>query len=292
MCFDPLGMGTIEEIFQASGMIPVWIDVLNSLVIPVQFAINDVQVTIWDSPGLRDPFTDEKETIEAIQKNCKDVDIFIYCTPLNQTRIGQDDFESISVLSKSLANDKIWDKAIIFVSLPAILKVQREELLKLKETSIALAERFRIECKMYKKEQFPHELELTRAENERVQQEVALELKTLEQRLDQSLERVDQQLEAKETSIALAERFRIECKMYKKEQFPHELELTRAENERVQQEVALELKTLEQRLDQSLERVDQQLEAVKQRLVLEPKQLLLKVDSAYLIDTLLHTVQH
>ena len=79
----------------------------------VQFAINDVEVTIWDSPGLRDPFTDEKETIEAIQKNCEDVDIFIYCTPLNQTRIGQDDFDSILVLSKSLANDNIWDKAII-----------------------------------------------------------------------------------------------------------------------------------------------------------------------------------
>ena len=74
--------------------------------------INDVEITVWDSPGLRDPFTDEKQTIEEIEKNCKNVDLFIYCTPFNQIRIGQDDFDSILALSSGLGND-IWDKALI-----------------------------------------------------------------------------------------------------------------------------------------------------------------------------------
>ena len=74
--------------------------------------INDVEVTIWDSPGLRDPFTDEKKTIEEIEKNCKNVDLFIYCTPFNQTRITQDDFDSISALSDGLGKD-IWEKGLI-----------------------------------------------------------------------------------------------------------------------------------------------------------------------------------
>jgi energy-coupling factor transporter ATP-binding protein EcfA2 len=79
---------------------------------PMHVAINDVDVTIWDSPGLRDPFADDKRTIEEIKKTCKSIDLFIYCTPFNQTRIGQDDFDSILALSNGLGND-IWDKALI-----------------------------------------------------------------------------------------------------------------------------------------------------------------------------------
>lgn len=78
----------------------------------IKLIVNDVEVTVLDSPGLRDPFTDEKLTIEEIQKKCQDVDVFIYCTPLNQPRIGQDDFDSISALTNGLGN-VIWDKALI-----------------------------------------------------------------------------------------------------------------------------------------------------------------------------------
>ena len=78
----------------------------------VQLTVNDVEVTIWDSPGLKYLYYDEKLTIEEIQKNCKDIDIFIYCTPFTQIRIMQDDFDSILVLSNSLGNE-IWDKALI-----------------------------------------------------------------------------------------------------------------------------------------------------------------------------------
>lgn len=53
--------------------------------------IKDVIVTVYDSPGLKDPFTNEKLTIEEIQKNCRDIDLFIYCTQFTQSRIGQDD---------------------------------------------------------------------------------------------------------------------------------------------------------------------------------------------------------
>ena len=74
--------------------------------------INDVSITVYDSPGLKDPFTDEKVTVKEIQKNCKDIDLFIYCTQFTQTRITQDDFDSILMLSNSLGND-IWDKALI-----------------------------------------------------------------------------------------------------------------------------------------------------------------------------------
>ena len=44
----------------------------------VQLTVNDVEVTIWDSPGLKYLYYDEKLTIEEIQINCKDIDIFSY----------------------------------------------------------------------------------------------------------------------------------------------------------------------------------------------------------------------
>ena len=78
----------------------------------IQLTVNDVEVTMWDSPGLRDPFADEKLTIEAIKRNCKNIDLFIYCTPLTQTRIEQGNFDSILALSNGLGND-IWDRALI-----------------------------------------------------------------------------------------------------------------------------------------------------------------------------------
>jgi GTPase SAR1 family protein len=78
----------------------------------MHMTINDIEVTVWDSPGLRDPFADEKLIIEEIKQNCKNTDLFIYCTPITQTRIGQDDFDSISALSNGLG-DNIWNNALI-----------------------------------------------------------------------------------------------------------------------------------------------------------------------------------
>ena len=78
----------------------------------MQLMINDVEITVWDSPGLRDPYTDDKVTVEEIKMNCKNIDLFIYCTPLNQARIGQDDVDSILALSNGLGNH-IWEKALI-----------------------------------------------------------------------------------------------------------------------------------------------------------------------------------
>ena len=78
----------------------------------MQLMINDVEITVWDSPGLRDPHADDKLAIEEIKTNCKNIDLFIYCTPLTQIRIRQDDVESILALSSGLGNH-IWEKAII-----------------------------------------------------------------------------------------------------------------------------------------------------------------------------------
>jgi hypothetical protein len=78
----------------------------------VHQTIEGVKVTMWDSPGLKDPETDENQTLEAIEENCKDIDIFVYCTSLIQTRIGQDEYDSIRNLTRALG-DGIWERGLI-----------------------------------------------------------------------------------------------------------------------------------------------------------------------------------
>ena len=78
----------------------------------VRQTIEGVNITMWDSPGLKDPETDESQTLNDIKENCQNVDIFVYCTSLTQTRIGQDEYDSIINLTKVLG-DGIWKKGLI-----------------------------------------------------------------------------------------------------------------------------------------------------------------------------------
>ena len=80
---------------------------------PIETIINDVRVTLWDTPGLRDPFTDGKRTMDAISDVCSEgsVDLFLFCTRLDQTRLSMDDVDSIRDLTKALG-ENIWKRAI------------------------------------------------------------------------------------------------------------------------------------------------------------------------------------
>ena len=77
---------------------------------------------MWDSPGLSDPRTDERLTLKDIVDNCRDVDIFVYCTPIIQTRLGQDDLDSIRSLTQALGDD-IWKKGLIALTFANEIRV-------------------------------------------------------------------------------------------------------------------------------------------------------------------------
>ena len=78
----------------------------------VHVTIENINVTLWDSPGLKDPETDEEQTLKDIQNNCKDIDLFVYCTSLTQMRFGQDDVDSILNLTRAIGAD-VWRKGLI-----------------------------------------------------------------------------------------------------------------------------------------------------------------------------------
>ena len=74
----------------------------------LQTTVNDVPV---DSPGLNDPYTNGEKTLKTIKDNCQDVDLFVYCIQITQSRMGQDEFDSIAELTNTLGKG-IWKRAL------------------------------------------------------------------------------------------------------------------------------------------------------------------------------------
>ena len=90
--------------------------------------INDVPVTLWDSPGLKDPYTKGEETLKEIKANCQGVDLFVYCIQVTQSRAGQDEFDSIAELTNALGKD-IWKSALIALTFANQVKPTTAEVL-------------------------------------------------------------------------------------------------------------------------------------------------------------------
>ena len=82
--------------------------------------INDIRVTLWDTPGLQDPTTDDndepqdKHTLGEIAKVCggDKIDLFVYCCPIDQVRLTKGDVDAIHQLSVALG-ERVWVRAII-----------------------------------------------------------------------------------------------------------------------------------------------------------------------------------
>ena len=79
----------------------------------VNFTVKNVCVTVWDTPGLKDPHSDGKETIKEIGEKCgnQGIDLFVFCTKFDQPRLEQDDVDCIHDITKAFG-DGIWKRAL------------------------------------------------------------------------------------------------------------------------------------------------------------------------------------
>ena len=74
--------------------------------------IDNIQVTLWDTPGLSDPSTDTEQTLREITEKCRGkVDLFVYCVQMTQNRLGNDEIDSILNLTTAMGKD-VWKYAI------------------------------------------------------------------------------------------------------------------------------------------------------------------------------------
>ncbi len=69
----------------------------------LRITIHDIDVTLWDTPGLQDPQVNREEILRDITNNISgNVDLYVYCHQMTQTRAESGDFEAIADLTKAL----------------------------------------------------------------------------------------------------------------------------------------------------------------------------------------------
>lgn len=80
--------------------------------------INDIEVVVWDSPGLQDGLENEASYLSDIEKKCKDkVDLFIYCVSMDSPRFveGNRDITAMCQLTEKLGKE-IWNNAVFVLT--------------------------------------------------------------------------------------------------------------------------------------------------------------------------------
>ena len=73
--------------------------------------IAGVDVTIWDCPGLQDGTTNESQYLKKMATKCKALDLVLYCTRMDDTRIRDEDYETIKTLTRAFG-EAIWENAV------------------------------------------------------------------------------------------------------------------------------------------------------------------------------------
>ena len=90
------------------------------------FQYHDVDITIWDSPGLQDGLDKEEEYIKDMQQQgCANCDLMLYCAKMNDNRFRKEDHDAIRKLTIGLGKD-IWKHAIFVMTFANEVRAKRE----------------------------------------------------------------------------------------------------------------------------------------------------------------------
>ena len=84
-------------------------------------SMSGVDVTIWDCPGLQDGTANESEYLKKMATKCKELDLVLYCTRMDDTRIREEDYKSIKTLTRAFG-ETIWENAIFTLTFANYVK--------------------------------------------------------------------------------------------------------------------------------------------------------------------------
>lgn len=84
-------------------------------VTPYHFSINDVEITVFDTPGLADGTGNEAEYLAKIKGKVTDFDVFIFCTEMNSQRFRNDDINTVEKLTEAFGS-KLWEYAVVVLT--------------------------------------------------------------------------------------------------------------------------------------------------------------------------------
>ena len=98
------------------------LDPATSRVMDYHMTIRDVEVVIYDSPGLQDGTSKEEEYLKDIEEKCTKVDLILYCTKMTETRVDEGDYRAISGLSRAFGMNRFWKNALFVMTFSNELK--------------------------------------------------------------------------------------------------------------------------------------------------------------------------
>lgn len=89
--------------------------VFHFKVTPYNFLINNVDVTVFDTPGLADGTGNESDYLEKIKEKVATFDVFIFCTEMNTRRFRNDDIKTVQTLTEAFGS-KLWEHAVVVLT--------------------------------------------------------------------------------------------------------------------------------------------------------------------------------
>ena len=85
--------------------------------------IFNIDVMLWDTPGLQDPEVDKESVLNDIKTTISGkIDLYVYCIQMTQSRAEQGDFEAIRDLTTTLG-PAFWTKALFVLTFANEVKV-------------------------------------------------------------------------------------------------------------------------------------------------------------------------
>ena len=92
-----------------------------------------INVRVWDTPGLGDPFGDDEATAKEIAEKCKEADLLIYCLDI-RGRFAYDDATAIKLLTEAL-DQQMWKHAVFVLTFANTVEAKdgRDAVTELKE---------------------------------------------------------------------------------------------------------------------------------------------------------------
>lgn len=77
--------------------------------------IQDVPVTVFDSPGLQDTTENEDEYLQQMQERCKTLSLVLYCTKMTSPRLKDEDKNAIRKLTGAFG-EEFWKFSVLVLT--------------------------------------------------------------------------------------------------------------------------------------------------------------------------------
>ena len=96
-------------------------------VVKTEMNVADVQIILWDTPGLQEPNVNKEEVLQDISSRCgRNVDLVVYCVQMTQSRFDAAEIECINDLTEALGV-KLWDKALFALTFANDIRVPKNQ---------------------------------------------------------------------------------------------------------------------------------------------------------------------